>query len=197
MNLVFEEPIAYMLKVIKLGIKHKAYKDEFNAIRHGDYHSFLALINGPIPFMLKYSNGVISDETNSPKYEIDFEGLLKSQASLKIFYTKCKKEYGNIQDIDISDDIYNKVATFEIALRMHANNSNLLSKNNRFELEEVINLLCNHKKLSNQEREQLQLSRRFLNMVKHYKKQFPTWQEGIVAFLKGYDVLIKHAILVI
>ena len=194
--MVIEHTVGYMLKVLKSGIKISAYKAEFDAIRHGDYKIFLLLVGGKVPFMVIFNNGKIHSEENNPNYECDFEGLIKSEDSLKIFYENCFREYGTITDPDILDEIYDKVFTFEIALRMHANNVNLLSKERRYNLEEVINKLCAYKSLSQIEIENIQNARRFVNMIKHFNHQYPSWPEGIKHFLSGFGILEKYKILI-
>jgi hypothetical protein len=197
MSLIIERVVGYMLKVLKSQKKITAYKKEFNAIRHGDYKSFLSLIGGKVPFMITYNNGDIYTEENNPNYDCDFEGLFKSGESLKIFFNNCYSLYGKITDEDIPDAIYQKAVLFEIALRMHANNFNLLSKTKRIDLIDVINILCDYKSISNFEKEKLQKGRIFLNMIKHFKNQYPSWHEGIKHFLEGYSVLEKYKILVV
>jgi hypothetical protein len=197
MKLIIGPTVGYMLKVLKSKKKITAYKDEFDAIRHGDYKSFLSLVGGKVPFIVIYNNGKIHSEENNPNYECDFEGLLKSGNSLRVFYQNCLKEYGIITDYEIPDEVYEKVVTFEIAIRMHANNNKLLSKEKRMDLDEVINLLCNFKSLSGSEKEGVYQARRFVNMIKHFKHQFPSWSEGINHFLAGYSVLEKYKILIV
>jgi len=197
MILLIEISVGFMLKILKSGLKLTAHKDEFNAIRHGDYGAFLGLVNGSLPFMLKWSNGIITDESNNPNFDCDFEGLSKSGPSLKLFYEKCTKAYGTIVDNDIPDDIYYKVVTFEIALRMHANNYKLLNKEKRYKLSEVIDILCKYKSISLFEKQNIHRARQFLNMIKHRKPHFESWSEGIRHFLIGYSLLEKHKILII
>jgi hypothetical protein len=197
MILVIEHTVGYMLKVIKSGIKISAYKDEFNAIRHGDYKSFLQEMKEPIPFMIKYQNGVITNEEGNPNYDCDFEGLSKAGSSLRKFYKDCLKVYGIIIDKDVDDLIYYKVVTFEIAIRMHANNENLLSKTHRTDLEKVIDILCDSKNITDLDKDKIHQARRFLNMVKHFKNQFPSWAEGQKHFLEGYEVLKRHNMLIV
>ncbi len=122
--------------------------------------------------------------------DCDFGSLLKSGPSLIKFYINCKAIYGNINDSDISDDVYCKVVNFEIALRMHANNDSLL--NNQEDLIDVINKLCSFKNLPQTETDKLQKGRVFLNMIKHNKKQFPSWAEGIKSFEEAYEILMKN-----
>ncbi|MDP3928272.1 MAG: hypothetical protein Q8R57_04565, partial [Bacteroidota bacterium] len=168
MVLIIEKTVAYMLMVLKSKVSISAYKNEFNAIHHGDYKEFLKLIKEPIPFMIKYQNGIITNEEENPNYDCDFEGLLKSGPSLKMFYTKCTSFYGKILDNDIPEDIYYKVVTFEIAIRMHANNNNLLNNSNRIELEKVIDILCCFKNISAIDNKKIHGARRFVNMIKHF-----------------------------
>jgi len=196
MKLVVEQSIGYMFKVLKSGQKIRAYKDEFNAIKHGDYGTFLKLVQGPQPYIIKWNNGIISDESQNPNFDCDFEGLCKSCPSLKLFYEKCLLAYKVEIDDDIHDDIYHKVVTFEIAIRMHSNNCNLLGKEKKYDLEEVINELCAYKSMSRLEVKNIQKARRFVNMIKHFKQQFPSWPEGINHFLAGFAVLEKYRILI-
>jgi len=77
MTLRVEIAVGYMLKVLKDRKKITEYKNEFNAIKHGDYKTFLSLIDGEIPPMVIYNNGRIKSEENNPNYDSDFEGLLK------------------------------------------------------------------------------------------------------------------------
>jgi hypothetical protein len=197
MILNIEVAVGYVLKVLKTNEELTEFKDEFNAIKHGDYKTFLSLIEGEIPQMV-ISNGItIRSEQNNPNYDCDFEGLLKSGPSLMIFLKKCFLVYGNIEDPDITDSIYHKVVVFEIALRMHANNYNLLDKTKREDLINVISVLSKFIKLKPEEEEKLQKARVFSNMIKHYKNQYPSWKEGIKAFLDGFEVLESHQIKII
>lgn len=197
MKLVIEHTVGYMLKVLKSRKKISAFKAEFDAIRHGDYKTFLSLVGGKVPFMVIYHKGIIHSEENNPNYDSDFQGLLKSGNSLNVFYQNSLEEYGKIADFEIPNEVYEKAVIFEIAIRMHANNNNLLSKEKRIDLIEVINLLCDFKSLSGSEKESIHQARRFVNMIKHFKHQFPSWSEGINHFLAGFAVLEKYKILVI
>ena len=105
--------------------------------------------------------------------------------------------YGNIEDPDIPDSIYHKVVVFEIAIRMHANNHNLLDKTKREDLINVISILSKFKNLTDEEEDKLQKARSFTNMVKHFKKQYPSWEDGIKHFLEGFEVLEKYQILIV
>jgi hypothetical protein len=196
MILMVEFAVGYMLKVLKNEKRITEYKNEFNAIKHCDYKTFLSLIDSEIPPMVIYNNGRIRAEENNPKYDFDFEGLLKSGPSLRIFFKKCFLVYGNIEDPDIPDSIYHKVVVFEIALRMHANNNNLLDKTKQEDLINVISILSKFKNLTQEEEDKLQKARVFTNMVKHFKNQYPSWEIGISYFLDGFSVLEKHKILV-
>jgi hypothetical protein len=197
MTLMVEIAVGYMLKVLKNRKKITEYKNEFNAIKHGDYKTFLSLVGGKIPPMVIYNSGKFRSEENNPNYDCDFEGLLKSGPSLLIFLKKCLLVYGNIEDTDITDSIYHKVVVFEIALRMHANNNNLLDKTKREDLKDVITILSKFNNLTHEEEDKLQKARIFTNMVKHFKNQYPSWEEGIKHFLEGFKVLEKHRILIV
>jgi hypothetical protein len=193
--LIIEIAVGYMLKVIRSGKEITNFKEEFAAIRHGDYFNFINLVNEPLPFMVTYKNGqVYADDKNNPD-DIDFAGLLKAGNSLKLFYENCKDHYGEIIDNDIADSIYCKLAFFEISLRMHANNNHLITKGEN--LEEVIDKIVKHYNLTDKERQSLQVGRRFLNMVKHFKRQFPTWTEGVESFQDAVTILDNHKLTII
>ena len=68
MILMVEVAVGFMLKVLKTNQKLTEFKDEFNAIKHGDYKTFLSLIDGEIPLMVIYNGGGIRAEENNPKY---------------------------------------------------------------------------------------------------------------------------------
>jgi hypothetical protein len=193
--LIIEVAVGYMLKVIKVGKPITKYKTEFASIRHGNYFEFINLIKGPLPFMVTYQDGNVFVDDKNNLDDIDFAGLLKAGQSLKIFYENCINNYGEIIDNDIPDILYCKLASFEISLRMHSNNRQLISK--REELVNVIDIIGKYHKLSDVEIEALQLGRRFLNMVKHYKQQFETWQDGINAFNMALNILNKYKLTIL
>lgn len=193
--LIFEIAVGYMLKVIKSRKSITLYKSEFASIRHGDYYTFINLVGGEIPFMVTYQNGQVFIDNKNNLNDLDFSSLLKAGNSLKIFYERCIEHYGEIIDNDISDKIYCLLAYFEISLRMHANNYHLIQKNET--LYTIIEIVCSHFKLTNEEKLLLQSGRRFLNMVKHNKCQFSTWSLGQETFLKAILVLNKHKLTVV
>ncbi len=78
---------------------------------------------------------------------------------------------------------------------MHANNKKLIFK--REELVNVIDTIGKHLELTAAEIEVLQSGRRFLNMVKHYKRQFDTWQDGINAFNMALTILDKYKLTIL
>lgn len=197
MILIIEVAVGYMLKVLKTKQKLIEFKNEFDAIKHGDYKTFLNLVGCRIPLMVNYNGGEIRSEENDPNYECDFEGLVKSGPSLLTFYKNCFSIYGHIDDKDVPDLIYNKLVIFEIAIRMHANNNNILDKHKRENLVDVIKILSKYKNLSKQEEEKLQQARIFINMVKHYNIQFPSWEVGIKHFLDGFRVLKNNGLMII
>ena len=154
-RLIISVTVGYMLKVLKANKKIKTFKDEFAAIRHGDYIEFINLVKGEIPFLVVYNEGVITSGALPPSPEdIDFELLLKAGPSLKLFYKNCKRLYGKIIDNDISDETFEQGALFEINLRIHANNSKLL--NQREDLVNIIEKLGKFKKMSQTEIEKVQ-----------------------------------------
>ncbi|MFZ4796700.1 MAG: hypothetical protein ACOYMA_04350 [Bacteroidia bacterium] len=191
-----EHVVGYMLKVIKSGRRITNYKDEFNSIKHGDYAEFLKLVDGSIPMMIKWNNGIITDESNNPKYDCDFEGLYKSGPSLKLFYSNCLKLYGEVYDTDIPDEIYHKIVVFEIAIRMHANNHYLLIKTERTNLKFVIDLLGEHLSLSTEEINLIHEGRKFLNKVKHQVNRNYSWEVGYLKFEEAFKLLKEKELLI-
>ncbi len=187
--LIIEPAVGYMLKVLKSGKTITHFKAEFGHIRHGNYFDFLNLVQGPIPPMTTYYNGIVTNDNTPRKTDCDFGLLLKSGPSLMIFFKSCTEVYGHILDNDVPDNIYRKAVLFEISLRMHANNDGLLGE--REDLVNVINKLCAHKNISQTDNDELQKGRVFINMIKHYKNQFPTWSDGISAFNRAYEIIEK------
>lgn len=193
--LIIEVTVGYMLKVLKSGKLIGAYKKEFASIRHGNYYDFITLIGEPIPFMITYNHGIIRTETEARKDDIDFAGLVKAGPSLKVFYEKCKDQYGEIQDLDLPDKVYRNLVLFEIGMRMHANNNSLLTE--RENLETVITKISEFKSLPHRDKETLQKGRKFLNMVKHNNNQFRSWNEGLVEFEKAFELLTKYKMTIV
>jgi hypothetical protein len=91
----FEQAIVYMLKVMKHGREIAKFKEEFDAIRHGDYHTFADLVNGERQPMVVWKDGVISNQDQvSQNTHGDFVRLMLAGPSLVIFFNKCVQEYG-------------------------------------------------------------------------------------------------------
>jgi len=168
----FATTVGYMLKVLKSKTKINEFDSEFKMIRHGNYFEFINSIKGEIPHTVVYQNGNIKSDNISRKDDFDFLGLFNSNPSLIKFYKECYDKYGKIIDNDVPNEIYGIAALFEISLRMHANNQNLIKP--REKLVDVIDKLSEFKKLTKEETEVLHLGRRFINMIKHFKNQFPS-----------------------
>jgi hypothetical protein len=193
--LIIEVVIGYMLKVWKSQKKITKYKNEFNAIRHGDYFGFINLIKEPFTPFVSNINGIVSIQTEINKDDCDFFGLLKSHNSMMKFYIECNKEYGIIIDSDIDDTLYFDLAMFEISIRMHARNHNLLTE--REDLKPLIRKLCEYKNISEADAKLIDNGRIFLNMIKHNKNQFDSWDVGIENFKIANQTLGKYKITVI
>jgi hypothetical protein len=185
----------YMLKVWKAKKEITKYKSEFNAIRHGNYFEFINLIKEPISFLVINKSGVVSTDTKPNIGDCDFVGLIKSEKSMRKFLEECLKEYGDFNDNEIDDNLFYEVALFEISIRMHANNYNLITE--REGLITVIPKLCKHYNIPESDIILVDKGRVFLNMIKHYKNQFPTWEDGIKNFILANQTLIKYGITVI
>ncbi|MDP1745596.1 MAG: hypothetical protein Q8L90_08465 [Bacteroidota bacterium] len=189
-KLIIEVVVGYMLKVLKSGNEISKYNDEFKAIRHGDYFAFINFVKSPLPEKVVYNNGAIIVNGKHKKDDSDFLALINSGPSLKLFYRNCIAEYGKIIDADLIDETFEKCARFEIALRMHANNHNLL--NEREDLIEVIKKLCEKLNIPDVDICKLQKGRDFLNMVKLHKQKFSSWEEGMIKFNIAIDILKKY-----
>ncbi|MDA9555286.1 hypothetical protein N9R54_03540 [Pelobium sp.] len=190
-QLIISVTVGYMLKVLKSKKSISLYKKEFDAIRHGDYLKFINLINGPIPFLAIYNEGALVSGNIPPRIDdISFLLLIKAGPSLKIFYSNCFNEYGKISDPDIKDEIFEMLALFEITLRIHANNHKLIAVDDF--LVDVINKLGEFKNMSKEDIAEIQNGRKFLNMVKHYKNQFNSWDEGVIALKKAFTLLDNY-----
>lgn len=187
--------VGYMLKVLKSNVPVDQFDREFKMIRHGDYFGFINSINGEVPFSVEYNNGILTADNIAKEDDVDFKGLMNAGPSLKIFYDKCYNAYGEIKDSDIPNSIYGIAALFEISLKMHANNYKLIEPKEK--LINIIDKLGTFKNLSSDEIETLHGGRKFLNMIKHFKSQFPTWQEGADALTKAYEILKKHNLKVV
>jgi hypothetical protein len=180
--------VGYMLKVLKNNKNLKKFKKEFNSIKHGNYDEFRTLIGGEQPSMVVYDFETGESKTNNfsqKNGDCDFVNLTASGPSLDIFYEKCKNVYGDIKDTDISDEIYRKLALFEIELRMHATNNRIKEWN----LEDVIKKLCYLKNISPEDEEKLHNGRKFLNEVKHPKHKNYDWKKGISDFDEACELV--------
>lgn len=189
-RLIIQVAVGYMLKVMKSTKNVDFKKKEFAAIRHGNYDQFLSLVNGPIPEMVVYNAGVIKTKNISQKEDFDFAALIKAGPSLLIFHKNCITHYGNFKDSEIDDNTFEKIALFEIGLRMHANNKSLLTEMEK--LESVIDKIGLAFNMTDEEIKQLHLGRLFLNMIKHKKMKFETWESGIKAFLSACVIVDKY-----
>ncbi len=193
--LIIQKTVAYMLKAMKLKLNTQKFHIEFASIRHGNYFDFINSIQAPIPTVVVYNSGNIKVNNIIEKGEIDFVGLIKSGPSLIDFLRKCIAEYGELIDHDITDEMFEKTVLFEIGLRMHANNNNLIIE--RELLINVIKKVSEFKKMSEIETQKLDNGRHFLNMIKHNKNQFPDWQSGVFAFEEAYEIIEKYKLTII
>ena len=184
-----------MLKALKLGIDTGPFRREFASIRHGNYFEFCERTNAKIPTIAEYLKGKVEVTNTIKKDDIDFAGLLKSGPAMQKLLHELIKRYGYLTDPDISDSVYQKVAEYEISIRMHANNYKLTDHYDDFI--DIIAKLGGFKNLAQEEIEQLQLGRKFLNMIKHPKNQFDSWNNGIIEFEKANDILKKHHLTII
>lgn len=195
MKLIIQVVVGYMYKVQKNKFETSNFRNEFAAIRHGDYFEFLNLIGHEIDFIVSYRNGKINTNTKIESNDIDFEKLLKSGNSLKIFLNKCYNEFGKIIDKDISNEIYEQLALFELSLRMHVNNKRLTKE--RLRLEEIIDKIKIYEELTDDETKILHNGRKFLNFVKRPNSMKSTWQNEITNFNEAYNLIQRKKLTII
>jgi hypothetical protein len=193
-NLIISHVVGYMLKVLKNKKKiNKIFKTTFANIRHGNYHGFIELIKEPIPDMVIYSSGIITVNPKTIENECDFIGLHAAGPSLEKYYKLCFNEFGEINDTDFNDEIYRKLAVFEIKIRMHANNHGIIDKGDT--IINIINKLQQIFPLNNNEIKVLIEGNKFLNKVKHPEKNNnDNWKVNIVSFEEAYKILEKYKI---
>jgi hypothetical protein len=194
-KLIVQVVVGYMLKVMKSGKPIIKHLEAFKKIRHGDFDNFIKIIDEPIPPIAINYNGVIKNSYSSQEEDSDFAGLICSGPSLIKFYEECLTEYGNIEDEYITDEVFEKMVLFELSIRMHANNSKLLSKWDVLKV--AINKLSELKKLTNEEKVLLHKGRTFINCVKHNKLTFPSWSEGNIIFIEACNVLVNHQLTIL
>lgn len=209
-TLLISKTIGYMLKVIKSGKDIKKYRTHFNAIKHGDYDQFFALMEQPGAELLiqgtAKSDGfnTKSDNFSQESGDCDVTMIINVNNGLRKFYPNCFNEYGYMQDVHFTDIVFNRCAAFELAIRVH--NNNLRSKLNisynkqdTFNLKNIIDELCEHANIPLNENQILQRGRDFVNWIKHcnepkFKVKFTSWKEGIDAFRLAWDLCGKHCI---
>jgi hypothetical protein len=187
--------IGYLYKVLKNGKDTSKFKEEFEAIRHGDYETFLSLIGDKIDFIVSYNNGVISNDVNIREDDSDFARLIKSGSSLNTFVKICIEEFGKIDDCDLTNLDFERLALFELSLKMHRNNN--APRENKLRLENVINHLQIIKNLSDSEIKILHQGRKFLNKVKHPEKMKSDWKAELIVFNSAYNILLQKQLTII
>ena len=194
--LIYDVVVGYMLKVIKSGTKITKFKNEFNAIKHGDYVGFINLIGVGIPKDVTfYKEGeIIPSEKQIEAKNTDFLLLLLSSISLTEFYKKCFAEYGEINDLELSNIYFERLANFEMTLRMFYNN--IFVNDKRIALFDVIKILLTEKEIPKNEIELVQKGRDFLNMIKGHKAKFNSIEEGRTAFSNSLNILNKYEIII-
>ncbi len=194
-KLIYDVVVGYMLKVIKSGAEITKFKEEFVAIKHGDYVCFINLLGVAIPkdIVVLREGEIIPAEKQIEVKNADYILLLLASNSLRSFYSKCHKEFGEIKDSELSNDDFEKLANFEIVLRMFFNN--IFITEERVTLMNVINSLLAEVGVPEEEIKIVQKGREFLNMVKGHKAKFSSLDEGLVAFRSALNVLEKYQII--
>jgi hypothetical protein len=183
MKLLIEVVVGYMYKVQKNQLDTSKYKEEFAAIRHGNYLQFFNLIGKPVDFIVTYDNGRVSNSVIVEENEATFIALNKVGESLKDFLKRTRREFGEIHDNDFSDEVFEKAALFELSLRMHSNNKRLTSEEIRFI--DIINRL----NISDTEKNVFHEGRRFINYIKRPEKLKYSWSEGVEKLSIAYNLM--------
>ncbi len=187
MKLIVQVAVGYMYKVLKNNLRISMFSKEFAAIRHGDFFGFLEMIGKEIDYIVVYKNGNFNTETSIKESDFDAARLIKIGASLKQFYFDCKKEYGEIKDLDLTDEVFEKAALFELSLRMHLNNKRLTRE--RITLEKVINNTQTLMNLTDDETELFHKGRQFINWIKRPQKLKSTWNNANSDFKEAFALL--------
>ena len=195
MRTIIQVAIGYLYKVLKNGKDTSKFKEEFAAIRHGDYEKFLSLIGDKIDFIAFYNNGVINNDVKIREDDSDFARLIKSGSSLNTFVKICFEEFGEITDRDLTNLDFERLALFELSLKMHRNNYAL--REDKIRLENVINHLQIIKKLSDSDIKILHQGRKFLNKVKHPEKMKSDWRAELIVFNSAYNILLQKQLTII
>lgn len=193
-DLKISHVVGYMLKVLKNKLQDGKYKQEFASIRHGNYNEFIELMNVGLPEMVVYSNGEIKVNPKSIKGECDFIGLVSSGPSLDKFESDIKAEYGEIVDVDFSDEIYRKLVVFEAGIRMHVSNRKMISDGDT--LITIIDKLPTIFPLTKKDVKKIHEGRKFLNKIKHHKINDVSWKSNVTLFEEAYSILEKHKIVI-
>lgn len=193
-RLAYDIVVGYMLKVIKSGAIINKFKDEFNAIKHGDYKCFISLVGAEIPndVVVCRDGKIIPTNEQMQQKNVDFLFLILASPSLKKFYTKCYNQFGEIKDSELTNTDFQNLANFEMILRLFFNNS--FDSDSRIELHKIIDIVLNDKGASKDEIEVIQEGRFFLNMIKGHKAKFPSIHVGLNSFNKSLAVLEKYEI---
>ena len=183
MKLLVEIVVGYMYKVQKNQLDTSIYAKEFAAIRHGNYFQFFNEIEKEINFITKYENGQLKTNTKVEENEVAFIALTKVGECLKDFYQRISQTYGELKDNDISDEVFQKAAYFELSVRMHSNDKRLPSEEIR--LVDVIESL----ELSQKEKDSLHQGRKFINHIKRPWKMKNDWSEELDKFNSAFALM--------
>ncbi|WP_274474511.1 hypothetical protein [Mangrovimonas aestuarii] len=201
LELIIADTVGYMLKVLKNKKNISDVRFEFNSIKHGNFNEFIQLIDSDLPIFVVgglgketkvYGEGNRLEEIKHLKNECNFVQMLSSANALKIFSKECFIKFGSIQDDHIPNTAYKKLAIFEIRIRVHASNHGLITEDDK--LESIINKLCEKLDFSETSIMDIHNGRKYLNKVKHHKKNNFPWQERLPEFLKAYDTLTEKKI---
>jgi hypothetical protein len=183
--------IGYMYKIIKNDVPITHYDREFKDIRHGNYFSFINRFkNAPtIEPIYVWHQGDVYTQTEAKKNDIDFISFLFAQPALIEFFKACRAVYGNQIDNDLTDLLFEKAVMFELCLRMQGSNYHLLEEEEN--LKPVIEKVCKHLSISDEDESRLHNGRYFINAIKR-KKELQTkfqgsWDTAKKAFEEAFE----------
>lgn len=192
-NLLISACGGYLLKLAKNGYDMSNFKNEFDALRHGNYDKFFDLMKVPEAFMLEMGdNGIIRTTGFSQKNgDGDFVMIIKIAPGIKTLYQKFHSMYGDVHDVDISDETYRLSFVFETSLRMHAKIDSWTK------LVDIIDEISKLNNLSSTDTMKLHDGRKFLNKIKHENKRKKyDYNKGSNNIRDAYSVLYNNKLII-
>jgi hypothetical protein len=154
------------------------------------------MVGGKIPPMIIYDadNDIMKINPKTiEKNECEFGKLIAASPSCKIFMDEINERYNSILDSDFSDDVYKKMAIFELAIRMYLTNHNIGN------LDDSLNVCINNLLfITYVDLTKLHNGRKFLNKIKHNNDPNDiSWKSDIGLFNESYTILQSYNIMIL